>query len=445
MAENNPIQERVNLLLQKWTLAINSPGVKLVRIHAAHDERDIVDAFFEYMLALDTEQEDFVMVLEEPFSTHQDYARHLLEEIEEEINLWNEAEIPETVPFEKIEWKPDYTLGDDKNVTSLLVRNLNNFANYLVPEKDTKVSIVIRMPQVGRHDATRWFNDLLKVKTESHLVFGTSDAETNAVFSKVADQNPQKVTTIKPNLDMDEAVEQLTALGEPNSPETPYRTHLAKLMHAVKNRKKKEVQTHGKECLTIATEELNKDVNWLSQIVTVYTILYNDQVGYKNYDRAIYFASKAVEAALLTEGLIDPEMSKRLVGQSHIGRGSLYTLQRKWETALIDFKIAAEAYSSCSDYVMLSESLRLCGWACEKTGANQEASKHYIRGYELVHKLSPELVKGSTFPYILKKLVNSSERLKVISDAQMDEDLTPIFGEHWRAEVADYGKIKNAV
>jgi len=442
MAENNPIQERINQLLLKWTVAINTPNIKIVRILSEHDEEDIINTFFEYMLAVDTDQEDFVMVLQEPFSGHEAYSKHLLKEIEEEINQWNTAKIPENIPYKNIEWKPDYTLGSEKNVAQLLVKNLNNFANYLIPDQKTKVSIVIRMHQVGKNEACRWFEDLLEIKTAPHLVFGISDTLTNKIFDKLENRNQKHIYTITPQLDMDAAVEQLTALGDPNATETPYRTSLVKLMNAVKNRKKDEVQEHAKLCLTIATNELKKDSNWLTQIVTVYTILYNDQLGNKKYDKAIYFADKAVEAALLSKKVLVPEMSNRLIGQTHVGRGALLSVQKKWETALENYLVANAAYIICDDYVMQSETYRLCGWACEKTGAYSEASKHYIKAYDLVHKLSPELVKGSTFPYILKKIINNRERSKHITDKKMDKDLIPIWGESWRTEVEKYGKMK---
>lgn len=439
-ATNNPIQQRINELIEKWTIAINTPGIKIVRVFGEHDEEDMINTLFEYMLAIDSDQEDFVMVLQEPYSNHLEYAKHLLEEIEEEINLWNTSKKPENFPFEQIDWKPDYTLGSKTNVTTLLVENLNRFANAIIPDQNVKVSIVLRMHQIGKKQAYEWLYDLLQLETAPHLVFGISDIKTNAVFDKISKR--EEVYTIYPELDMDEAVEQLTALGDPTAKETPYRISLVKLMNAVKHRKPKEVLEHSKNCLTIAADELKNNSNWLTQIVAVYTILYNDQVGYKNYDRGIYFADKAVEAALLTDKLIPPEMSHRLIGQTHIGRGTLYSVQKKWETALPDYEIANKAYNQCEDYVMEAETFRLCGWVNEKTGVASEATKHYINAYGLVHKLPLDLIKGSTFPFILKKLVDNTERLKHISNAQMDEDLTPIWGKFWKTEIDNYGKFK---
>lgn len=438
-ANNNPIQQRIDTLVEKWTVAINTPGIKIVRVLGEHDDEDMLNTLFEYMLAVDSDQEDFVMVLQEPFSNHFEYGKHLLEEIEEEINLWNTSKLPEGFPFDSIEWKPDYSLGNTHNVTSLLVENLNNFANYLIPEQNIKVSIVIRMYDVGEKAAHMWLNELLRNETAPHLVFGISDLKTNDVFDKISRE--QEVYTLHPELNMDEAMEQLTALGDPTAKETPYRISLVKLMNGVKNRKPKEVSEHSKNCLTIAVEELKNDPNWLAQIVTVYTILYNDQVGCKDYDRGIFFADKAVETALLTPKLMAPEMSHRLIGQTHIGRGALYTIKKEWETAKDDFQVAKEAYHECEDYIMETESYRLCGWTNEKLGASYEADHEYIEAYGLLNKLPPELIKGSTYALIVQKLMHSTERHKHISDKQMNDDLTPIWGGDWRMEINNAGKF----
>lgn len=51
---------------------------------------------------------------------------------------------------------------------------------------------------------------------------------------------------------------------------------------------------------------MKKDINWISQFVTVYTILYTDQISRKDYKTAMYFADKAVEAAEIGEEKLDP-------------------------------------------------------------------------------------------------------------------------------------------
>ncbi len=440
MKENNPIQDRMNQLLLKWTLAINTPNSKVIRLLHSADEEEMIDTYFEYMLALDTNQEDFVMVLDSPISTLEEYGRELLEEIEDEIKQWNEAKIHESIPFESITWEADYSLGSETDCTRLLVQNLNALARYLVPKKDIKVSIVLKSFYADSKTAYKWFASLLEQELEPHLIFGIADAEKTPMLDKLAKDHPKQVYTIIPDLQMDAAIEQLAAMGDPTAPETPYRKNLVRLMNGVKKRDAKKVEKAATACLDIATKNLEKDPNWLAQIVTIYTILYTDQVGYKQYDEAIYFAGKSVEAALLSEKLLDPAISHRLIGQTHVGRGTLYNLKKRREDALEDYKVAVEYYGMCNDHIMKSESLRLCGTVCNKMSHNWEALQYYLNAYHLKDKLTPEIIRGSTFPLIIRKLLDSIERRKYLSDAQMDQDWRPIFGDGWIEIVEKFGK-----
>ena len=91
---------------------------------------------------------------------------------------------------------------------------------------------------------------------------------------------------------------------------------------------------------------------------------------------------------------------------------------------------------------METESYRLCGWTNEKMNDSYEADKQYIEAYGLLHKLPVELIKGSTFPLIVQKLLDSTERQKHISNKQMDQDLRPIWGNNWHMEIKKVGKFK---
>ena len=113
--QNNPIQERIDTLYNKWKSAINKKAVKIVRILSEHDEQDMIASFFKYLLDVEGQQEEFVFVLNSPFSTLESFGNELIKEIEEEVNNWNKATMPDDISFEKIEWNPNYTIDNNKN------------------------------------------------------------------------------------------------------------------------------------------------------------------------------------------------------------------------------------------------------------------------------------------------------------------------------------------
>jgi len=145
MNKNNPVQQRMNKFLIRWTDIINLPDTKVVRIHTKENDLDMIDAYYEFMTAVDTDQEDFVVVFESKFESPETYATDLVKELEDQVTMWNTAQKPSEYEDSNIDWKPDYTINNNQNIASLFAENLNTFANYISPEKDIKVSLILRM------------------------------------------------------------------------------------------------------------------------------------------------------------------------------------------------------------------------------------------------------------------------------------------------------------
>lgn len=430
------------MLLQQWITAINTPNVKVVRLLAHPDEEEMVDTFFQYLLALDIDIDDFTMVFETSFNKIEDFSTDLLKEFEEDIDLWNSAEKPDTIPNDIISWKANYSIKNNNNVASTFTENMNTFATYAFPEKEAKVCLIIKMPNARDYEAYNWLESYLKSHTASHIILGITDSEDFPLFDKIAKKYPKEILTIRPNLNMDAAVEQLAAQTNHALAENSYRSFLVKLMNAVKKRDAKKTDHYSIECLKIATKELDKDLNWFAQIVTIYTILYNDQIGYKNYEDAIFFADKAVDAALLSIGNIDPEVAYRLVGQTHLGRGALHYISKNNDKALNNYITASHAYETCKDYLMQCEALRQAGDICKKNADDDNAITHYTKAYSLKAHLTPDVIKNSTFPYVVKALLKYTHKNPELSEQQLSDDLIPIFGENWKDVIYDYGNHK---
>ncbi len=438
MNSNNPIQQRFNLLVEKWTTAINTSKVKIVRIHAEHDEIHFVQDFFNYMLALDTQQQDLVFLSENEWTDQDDFAKELLEELEETIEIWNTAEKPSTFSNAKIEWKPDFSLYDKHNPATLFVQNINKLATLIVPQKDTIVSFILKMPFADA-TAAEWVEQLLKVPFEEHIRIGIVDADSYPIFKKIANAYPEEIVTLYPKLDLDGAVEEMAAMGNPQVPEDNYRYHMTCLMNGVKQRNEKKVTDNAKKCLNIASANVKKDANWLGQIVVVYTTLYNDQIGYKDYEKALFFADKAVEAGTLSIGRIQSETAYRLAGQTLLGRGTIHRLQNNKEKAATDYYTATLAYEQCHDYLMQIEASRLYAEMADKIGDGDKALATLVKAFSLVDKMPSDTIINSTFPWISKQLYHWSGRKHFISDEQMAEKLIPLFGESWLETINKYG------
>ncbi|WP_276524796.1 RHS repeat domain-containing protein [Flavobacterium branchiophilum] len=144
------------------------------------------------------------------------------------------------------------------------------------------------------------------------------------------------------------------------------------------------------------------------------------------------------------------ELKLKLDGNGKVDFEEVFTkdsgtskLNKAINDALQNFVVAKEAYIKCEDFLMQIESFRLCGWAAYEKGDVKLANQYYIEGYQLYPNLSQEIAVNSTFPYIVKKLMYNNDREKIISNIQMNKDMTTLFGEDWK-EIADsYGKLNS--
>jgi hypothetical protein len=437
---NNPVQKNIDMLARQWQELHLKPDCNVICISYQEKESNMIDAFMKYILAIESEFENFVWVFESEFIDHKTYVNDVLVEMEEQINDWNSTTKPVQYDDGIIDWKPDYTLVDDKNPISILVENLNNFASYIFPDKKNKVSYVFKAYSISKTQAAEWFKYALSLDFEKHVVWTVAQSSQYKTYDKVLDYH-KSVSVLEPKIDVNGMVEQLAQQADQTVAENKYRVELIKLMHAVENRDSKKVKFQAKLCLDIILKQLKVDFNWISQIITVYIILYNDQIGYKDYNEALYFATKAVDAAEIAKTTIEPSLSYRLAAQTYLGRGSIFVLKDDWKKAHNDYLQAKNDYEYCNDYLMMAEACRLCGWSKNKFEKFENTLPFYEEGFYLYEKIDPTMIVNSSYPLMLKEVINDSKFVKMITQSKLDKVLIPLFGVEYVNIISSYGEL----
>lgn len=439
---SNAIQQIADNMLYLWEEAISHP-VKMVRIVINPGDESMLKAFYDYMLAIDSEEEDMVFVIALPFMSVVEYSDKVLRYIERQIEYWNDSDKPEDIIFERIDWTPDFTLGSKDNPAQLVVENFNRLAKVIVGGTDMKCSFVFDIEGTQEYEECRfWFEQALSLPFNAQMVWGISDIIGQEQFGDIMSKYPKETTSIYPPINMDEAVEKLAEqaanedTGDPTA--NAFRIMLVKLMNSVKKGDAAQTEFYARKCLDMALVNVKKDLNWLSQFVTVYTILYTDRITRKDWDMALYFANKAVESAQMGEGRLEPSLSGRLLGGALLGKASILVHRSGWQEAAEIYKAGADAYSRCKDYLMQAEALRMCGWCREKNHENALAAECYIEGFRLADKLSVELVRHSSYPLLLLKLLESSSYQSSVGKDEIDSVLTRIIGKDWEDFLYEY-------
>ncbi len=439
---SNSIQHIADNMLSMWEEAIRNP-VKMVRIVINPGDEIMIKAFYDYMLAIDSDEEDMVFVLECPFFNPATFSKELLEYVETQIILWNESKKPGNIVFEHIEWKPDYNIEDKENQAMLAVSNFNRLTEILVGDINVKCSFIFDVGEVSDNESCKeWFRQALSLPFHKQMIWGIADIKGFEYFNKFPTLFPHDFISIYPPIDIDGAMEQLAeqaANYDRNDPAaSKFRLALIKLMNSVKKGDSAQTDRYSKECLDMALVNVKNDINWLSQFVTVYTILYTDKIIRKDMDAALYFSGKAIESARLGIGKLDPSLAFRLLGNTLFGKGGILVRKSEWTEAAEVYQQAADAYKNCKDYLMQAEALRISGWCWEKKHEDGCAADCYIEGFRLIEKLSSDLIRNSSYPLLLLSLLHNSKRMEILSDDEMEKILNKVLGSDWKDYLYEY-------
>lgn len=439
---SNAIQQIADNMLHLWENAVAQP-VKMIRIVINPGDETMLKAFYDYMLAIDSEEEDMVFVIALPFTSVMEFSKDVLQYISKQIEYWNDAKKPEDIIFEKVEWQADDSTINGGNAAQTVVENLNRLTRELISGTDMKCSFVFDLEGTADYEGCRqWFNQALSQPFDKQMVWGTGDIIGQEQFGKLMTTYQKETVSIYPPIDMDGATEQLAEQAANEDRSDPaasdFRLALTRLMNSVKKEDAAQTDLYARKCLDMALVNVKKDLNWLSQFVTVYTILYTDRINHKDLDMALYFANKAVEAARLGEGKLDPSLSDRLLGSSLVGKASIQVRKSDWNDAAETYRMGADAYANCKDYLMQAETLRMCGWCWEKAYDTKRATECYIEGFRLADKLSSDLIKHSSYPLLLLKLLESRKRQPSVSNEEINSVLSRVIGKDWEDFLYEY-------
>ena len=196
---SNPIENSIEQLTEDWSLAVEQADVRLVRILSEYENQSLIDTFFDYLLAIDIESDTFVFCSETEYTDTNAFCHSIVKEIEEEVQIWNTANIPEDIPHSEINWKADLTIEDP---ITLLTQNLNSFSRYVSPDEKQKICLVLKQPAFTKKEATEFFSEILKQDLVSNLRFTVADYKEGTLYDKLSSQYSTEVKTIIPSMDI---------------------------------------------------------------------------------------------------------------------------------------------------------------------------------------------------------------------------------------------------
>ena len=297
---SNPIEQRIEQIVYEWDISKTDSQARVVRIFSQRDEQDIVDTFFTYMIATDTDIMDIAFHFDAMYTNDEEYTKSLLEELKETITIWNTSQKEEEQDeFEKIDWEVDYNIGKEMGWAGVFTANFNKLAEALHLLEGNYTVAILKNTNKSKN-FIQWLFKCLDYGISEKVRFLVTDTVNRPVFDSLSREGKQKVYTIFLNLNMPLAMQQITSMLPPDEPSTKYRKAFISMTTAIEEEKENEAEKYGEICITEAQNLLSKDPYWLTQLVIVYTILSNDKMRYKKDKEVLEYADKAVATAIIS-------------------------------------------------------------------------------------------------------------------------------------------------
>ena len=437
--ESNPVQQRMEMLAEKWEAVRKNPDVSLVRIHAQDNEKDMIDAFYTYLLGIDTNNKDIPIIFNSIYHNDEQYAKALLLELADMIETWNIAGKDNIdVEIHQLDWAPDYKLTDSGNPVFLFVQNINNLAVHLNLQEGVYLVPVFRVSFTKPNAVSRWLHLGIKAGIHPKVKWVVDDTVSNPFYQRLVEKDHSKVATLVPDLDMDNAMQQVAAMGNPNDPGVQYRKAFVLLVQSIEKRKESDAEKYADVCIEIANNNLIKSEYWIGQVIAVNAALANDQVGYKNFKKAILYSTRGVEAAEKSKERISDEfIHRKFIAQAVMLRASLYTVTKEWLKAIEDFTIAAKHYVYTNDIILAMEAFRMIGYANNKSGNNDAACKALAEAVAISRQIPEHVIKFTTFAGVIEMLFEINN-LKYISNQAVEDAAFFIYGDEWKEEIRNW-------
>jgi len=438
--ETNPVEQRIIAFADKWKQAVEKKGGRIIRIKGKLEEVDMIDAFIWYMVGLDSSIDDIAFILDPSFSDVETYSDLLLDSLDAIMREWNESEKSEGFTFVPVSWKSDRSLKDKKNPASVFVRNFNQLATVLDLEKGRFAVATLTVPHTGKEkkEIREWMAFALEAGISSKVRYLVCDTEEYPLYDRLSDDYFEEVITLVPDFDMSNMLNQVAAMGDPGDPSTPYRISFVRMMDAMKKNREKQAIREGENCIRIADENQSKNPHWLVQVVVVNVALCQDQLRYKNYEKALTRANEAVKTAETLPEIMERGLGLSVLAQARMTRGSVHCFFKKWSAAITDFEVAGDLYKEVHNSVLALEAFRMAGFCSDKAG-DFDSVDYLLKGYRLAITLDALLLKSSTFPLLVHQLLKKDYR-KEIAYEEIDRFLTSVYGRDWEEVIEKINK-----
>jgi tetratricopeptide (TPR) repeat protein len=431
MAETNPVQQRMEYLVDSWN-DIPKKKYKIIRTIIEPGDEKMIEAFYNYLTGINVPVAEIIINLNVAFDDIETFSKNLVNETESMVSLWNEADFSATkIDKATINWTPDYTISDKRNESHLFVDNFNKLTKALDLDKGRFLVVNLATPYVlNKKGIQNWLTKYLSLDIHPQLKLLITDTSGNEIFRNLNLLHGEHIYNWEPKIDTPSVIEKVAAMGDPEDPGTVYRLYFAKMMTAMSTNKHKEMEKEAFNCLTIACENVDKDPYWIAQVVTINIILSNEYYRKKQLEKALSTADQAIKIGETVPQVIGETAGCGVLAQAQLNKATILSAEKKWKDCIDLYELAADNLIKSNIHISALDCYRMAAYCAVKISDKNRALDNLDKGYKASMNIDNKTLKYSTFSLLIHQLLKLDYQ-KRIPEKDLKTRLVQLYGENW--------------
>jgi len=426
-SKQNAITQRLGLLQNHYSKFHNHPTAKVCIWFLEADEYSMIEQFLNVESSIDASSPDLFIKFFTPFKREKNYSKSLVTELKMLVERYRNNDKTTGV---EIKWQPLKAPSEFQNTPVEFTYNFSAFGKGL---ENLTASVVAFLNPTEVRDfkkLEKWIAQSIKSDIQDNVRLMIVDFIDNQQFHKLQKQFPELVMTIKPDLQMTEAMKELALAGGSNNPGTQFQVHFIELSKAATKGNMEQVETCANRAMEIAVAE-----GWLHLQVAVYQAVGSGYLSKKNYNKALTKFESSIRIAK-TSFRQGEKIGGTLLANALFAKGAVLVNQQNYEEALSIFEEIVPVTQKDENHHLTMEAYRMIGFCQEKNKAHRAAFDSYIKAMETGELLDEAIQPNTTLPDTGETLLKLND--KHFNDLQkekwIEERMKRLLGEDWKSK-----------
>ena len=421
----NAIERRLDYLGGLWNEFARQKDARLLRWLTDEDGTRLLEVFFETRSDSADGVPDLFMRLTVPFAGPRGYAAQLTAAFRE---MYEEAR--ETLAGEGIDdsWKLEESDAKAPGITAF-TRCCAGFRRHYDGLMENLV-IVLQPQQIASPFAwAAWLRALVNSDLPGNVRLMVIDRADAPMLDELANSLPGLVVTVRPELDMPEAIAELVSKAGGSGPGVEFRRLFVELTRLAEKGNLPVINRKAQAALEIANRE-----KWPALAVAVQSLVAAVHLRAGRTADAVTSYRAAAQSAEAAGEQRDPAGAKLLV-QARFGEAAALLYQGSFAEAAQVYEQTAPVAQEAGESLMVLEAWRMAGYCHEQARNTGRAWLTYNRALDVAEKLEPETRQHSTLPYAGQGLLRVATAALGSSDAdKVRARMRRLAGRDWEQQ-----------